>query len=109
MILALSLTFPAIMHAGEDKTLSDALRGTYPGLRVTSLDGSMEGGFNVHVRGVNSIRSSAQPLYVIDGVYISGSQNETLNSLWKAGEGYRMSEKNPFLFLNMNVTYFRPI
>lgn len=102
MILALSLTFPAIMHAGEDKTLSDALRGTYPGLRVTSLDGSMEGGFNVHVRGVNSIRSSAQPLYVIDGVYVSGSQNETLNSLWKAGEGYRMSEKNPFLFLNMN-------
>ena len=101
MILAFGLSFSAVLRAEGDKTLQDMLRGGYAGVRVSSYDGSAEGALNVHVRGVNSIRSSAQPLYVIDGAYVNTSLDETLNSFWKAGDGFRIAPLNPLLFLNV--------
>ena len=101
MILTFGLMFSAMMYAGGDETLADLLRGQYSGVYVSSLDGNIEGGFNVNVRGVNSIRSSAQPLYIVDGTYVSNSLDETLNSFWKAGDGFRISSLNPSLFLNV--------
>ena len=101
MILTFGLMFSAMMYAGGDETLADVLRGQYSGVNVSSLDGSIEGGFKVNVRGVNSIRSSAQPLFIVDGAYVSNSLDETLNSFWKAGDGFRMSVLNSFLFLNV--------
>jgi len=102
MILAFGLLFSASLHAEGEKTLSDMLRGVHAGVRISSYDGSPEGAFNVSVRGVNSIRSSSQPLFVIDGVYVNTSLDETLNSFWKPGEGFRMSPQNPLLFLNVD-------
>lgn len=102
MILAFGLSFSAGLHAEGEKTLQDLLRGRHAGVRVSSYDGSSEGALNVHVRGVNSIRSSAQPLYVLDGTYINTSLDETLNSFWRNGEGFRMSSLNPLLFINVD-------
>ncbi len=48
-------------------TMAQALQGKASGVLVTQ-NGSPGGGVNIRVRGVGSINSDAQPLYVIDGV-----------------------------------------
>ncbi|RQO75621.1 SusC/RagA family TonB-linked outer membrane protein [Pedobacter sp. KBW06] len=45
-----------------------ALIGRVPGLEVTQQTGIPGGGFGIQIRGVNSITSGSQPLYLIDGV-----------------------------------------
>ena len=51
-----------------------ALQGSVAGLSVTQSSASAEGsGFNVLIRGTNSILANNQPLIVLDGVPYSGS------------------------------------
>ena len=89
-------------YAEGTQTLADLLRGQYSGVGVSSHDGSLIGGTNVYIRGVNSIRTSSAPLIVVDGVYINGDSDKHLNTYWTAGEGFRVSPHNPFLSLNLN-------
>lgn len=89
-------------YAEGTQTLADLLRGQYSGVRVSSHDGSLIGGTNVYIRGVNSIRTSSAPLIVVDGVYINADSDKHLNTYWTAGEGFRVSPHNPFLSLNLN-------
>jgi len=48
-------------------TFQDALQGN-PGLQVTAEDGTPGGRVQIRIRGIGSIGSSNEPLYVIDGV-----------------------------------------
>ena len=52
-------------------TLDGALYGKLTGVNIVSASGAPGGGFSVRLRGVSSIRGNNQPLYVLDGVYIS--------------------------------------
>ncbi len=59
-------------------TVEDALQGQIAGVLVEQNNGGAPGGgMQVQIRGVASINSAAQPLYVIDGVI---ANNETVNS-----------------------------
>ncbi|WP_337084983.1 SusC/RagA family TonB-linked outer membrane protein [Elizabethkingia anophelis] len=49
------------------------LQGTTTGLQVSPTSGAPGAGFNVRLRGVSSITSSNDPLYVVDGIPISSS------------------------------------
>ena len=48
-------------------TFQDVLQGN-PGLQVTASDGTPGGRVQIRIRGIGSISSSNEPLYVIDGV-----------------------------------------
>ena len=59
-------------------TFQSALQGAAPGLQVVSNDGAPGAGISIRVRGIGSISSSNEPLYVIDGMPItSGSLSTT--------------------------------
>ena len=51
-------------------SFNEALVGKVAGVQFQQARGAPGGGFSVKIRGVNSITSTTQPLYVIDGVPI---------------------------------------
>lgn len=66
-----------MMKAPENNPMK-ALQGRVAGMTVTS-DGSPSGAATVRMRGISSINSNQDPLYVIDGVPTQGGMHE-LNS-----------------------------
>ena len=58
---------------------TDALAGQVSGLSVLSSAGDPSAAANIRLRGVNSIQSSSQPLFILDGAPISSSFYATLN------------------------------
>ena len=59
-------------------TADGALQGKLAGANIQSNGSMPGGGFNVQLRGVSTLGSSAsQPLYIVDGVYIDNSQNSS--------------------------------
>jgi len=51
----------------------NALAGKVAGVRVTQQSGTIGGSSKIVIRGVNSIASASEPLFVVDGVPISNS------------------------------------
>ena len=47
---------------------ANLIEGKVSGIQVLSSDGSVSGDLSVYVRGLNSIRSGSQPLWVVDGM-----------------------------------------
>ncbi|MGL5272131.1 MAG: SusC/RagA family TonB-linked outer membrane protein, partial [Phocaeicola sp.] len=65
----------------------NALQGKVAGLQISSGSGSMGGSSKILIRGVSSISGNNQPLFVVDGVPIEGSDcNST--STQRGGGGY---------------------
>jgi TonB-linked SusC/RagA family outer membrane protein len=54
-------------------TIEQAIQGRSAGVYVTQNTGAPGGGISVNIRGINSLRGSNEPLYVVDGVQIQGS------------------------------------
>lgn len=58
---------------------TDALAGQVSGLSVLSGAGDPSSSATIRLRGINSIKSSSQPLFILDGAPISASFYATLN------------------------------
>ena len=65
----------------------NALQGKIAGLQITSSTGSMGGSSKVLLRGVSSLSGNNQPLFVIDGVPIEGSDFNSTDAA-RGGGGY---------------------
>ncbi|MEP6804189.1 MAG: SusC/RagA family TonB-linked outer membrane protein, partial [Flavobacterium sp.] len=50
----------------------EAIQGSTPGVQITSSTGRASDGFNVVIRGNNSLIAGSTPLYVVDGVPTDG-------------------------------------
>lgn len=50
----------------------EALQGNVPGVQISTATGRLGDGFNITIRGKNSLSDDAQPLYVVDGVPTDG-------------------------------------
>ncbi|WP_326937619.1 SusC/RagA family TonB-linked outer membrane protein [Flavobacterium sp. PL11] len=48
--------------------MQNALVGKLAGVQITQINGKVEGGVKMRIRGVSSISSSQEPLYVLDGM-----------------------------------------
>jgi len=61
-----------------------ALQGRMPGVNITQTTGVPGGGFDIQIRGTNSIGAGNDPLYVVDGVPFSSVSlgNETLSYIY---------------------------
>jgi TonB-linked SusC/RagA family outer membrane protein len=86
----------AVSEIGGDEMLKtrgglnnpvNALQGKVAGLQILSNSGTLGGSSKILIRGVKSISGSNQPLFVIDGVPIEGS-DFTGESVARGGGGY---------------------
>ena len=73
------------------------IQGKTAGVQITQTSGEPGAGVNIRIRGTSSVRGGNNPLYVIDGVPLSGGNTS-------AGTGGAdiggQSAKNPLNFLN---------
>lgn len=55
--------------------LDQAMQGRIPGVQVTQNSGEPGGSVSVKIRGVGSLNSTTQPLYIVDGIPLAGGLN----------------------------------
>lgn len=68
------------IEARPISTLQVALQGAAPGISVLSSSGHPGSSSSVQIRGAGSIDAGTGPLYVVDGIPLSGSLNALNNS-----------------------------
>lgn len=60
------------LAANPVTNVAQALQGQLPGVSVTSQDGRPGAGMSIRIRGGGSITQSNDPLFIVDGVQVSG-------------------------------------
>lgn len=55
-------------------TMMESLQGTVPGVSITQTSSRAGGGYDIQIRGIQSITKIAKPLYVVDGIVVSDIQ-----------------------------------
>lgn len=73
------------------------IQGRAAGVQITTASGEPGSGINIRVRGTSSVRSGNNPLFVVDGVPLSGGDTQAGGDL--AGFG-SSTARNPLNFLN---------
>jgi TonB-dependent starch-binding outer membrane protein SusC len=73
------------------------IQGRAAGVQVTTNSGEPGSGVNVRIRGTSSVRGGNNPLYVVDGVPLSG--DDVSGGGFDVGLG-RQTSRNPLSFLN---------
>ncbi|TDH27959.1 SusC/RagA family TonB-linked outer membrane protein [Segetibacter sp. 3557_3] len=57
-----------------------ALQGKTAGAQIIQNSGDPAGGMSVRLRGISSISSSSEPLYIVDGVIVNNATNRVTNT-----------------------------
>jgi len=71
---------------GEDLTkgatgnVLAALQGKTPGAQIIQNSGDPGGGISVRLRGISSVNSSSEPLYIVDGVIVNNATTRVTNT-----------------------------
>ncbi len=78
-------------------TFDQALQGKVAGVVVNQNSGQPGGGVSIQVRGVGSINSSIDPLYVIDGVIIQPNATSSTGGIYI---GNNPTNDNPLATIN---------
>ena len=79
-------------------TLEGYLYGKVPGVTVTTVDGMLGSPSSINIRGISSITTGSQPLYIIDGMEIS---NVSHLSDWGSESLNTNLYSNPLMALNV--------
>ncbi|MGB3798182.1 MAG: SusC/RagA family TonB-linked outer membrane protein [Lewinella sp.] len=73
------------------------IQGRAAGVQVTQTSGEPGAGVNFRIRGTSSVRSNNNPLFVVDGVPLSGENTSADGAIGGLGN---TSARNPLNFLN---------
>jgi TonB-linked SusC/RagA family outer membrane protein len=65
---------------GATSNVLAALQGKTAGAQIIQNNGDPAGGVSVRLRGISSILSSSEPLYIIDGVIVNNATNRVTNT-----------------------------
>ncbi|MGB6151313.1 MAG: SusC/RagA family TonB-linked outer membrane protein, partial [Pricia sp.] len=84
-------------NKGVNNAPGQLLQGKMAGVNVTTGSGEPGSAIDINIRGVNSIGSSSNPLFVVDGVPLDGGSS---TSAGLTGVGGTSRPKNPLNFLN---------
>jgi len=68
------------LNKGATGNVLAALQGKTAGAQISQNSGDPAGGISVRLRGISSISSSSEPLYIIDGVIVNNSTNRVTNT-----------------------------
>ena len=87
------------MMRNRPVSVEQGIQGRLSGVNVIKNDGAPGGGISMQIRGTNSFLGGTQPLYVIDGVPMSTSNNqETINF----NSDTEVTSRNALSFLDPN-------
>lgn len=84
-------------NAGVIASPEQLIQGKMAGVQITTASGEPGAGTNIRIRGTSSVRGGNNPLYVVDGVPLSG--DDVSGGGLDIGRG-TASAKNPLNFLN---------
>ena len=68
------------LSKGATGNVLSALQGKTAGAQIIQNSGDPAGGVSVRLRGISSILSSSEPLYIVDGVIINNATNRVTNT-----------------------------
>ena len=68
-----------LTKGGSSNVLS-ALQGKTAGAQIIQNNGDPAGGVSVRLRGISSVLSSSEPLYIVDGIIVNNSTNRVTNT-----------------------------
>ena len=68
------------MQQTSASTMDQMLQGRAAGMQLTSNSGAAGGSTSIQIRGVNSLNSSNEPVYVIDGAIITSEAGSSVYS-----------------------------
>jgi TonB-linked SusC/RagA family outer membrane protein len=57
-----------------------ALQGKTAGAQITQNSGDPAGGMSVRLRGISTVNSSSEPLYIVDGIIVNNATNRVTNT-----------------------------
>lgn len=95
---AMATITPKDFNPGVISNPAELMQGRISGVQVTPSSGEPGAAINVNIRGVGSIRSGNNPLFVIDGVPMSGGNVSPGGS--DVGDIGGSQAKSPLNFLN---------
>jgi TonB-linked SusC/RagA family outer membrane protein len=82
--------------------IDQALIGRVAGISATQMSGQPGGSVSIRIRGVGSINGDTEPLYVIDGVPVSGNNQNVYNTGLGAVGGAAKTTYSPLSTINPN-------
>lgn len=88
------------LSKGSVNNTAQMIQGLVSGVRVSAMDGSINGDYSVNIRGVNSFRTASQPLWIVDGIRITADANQNADAFFQFGEQSYSSTLNTLAFLN---------
>ncbi|MEY3619900.1 MAG: hypothetical protein RLZZ391_266 [Bacteroidota bacterium] len=68
------------LNKGATGNVLAALQGKTAGAQIIQNSGDPAGGISVRLRGISSVLSSSEPLYIVDGVIINNATNRVTNT-----------------------------
>jgi len=68
------------LNKGATSNILAALQGKTAGAQISQNSGDPAGGISVRLRGISSVLSSSEPLYIVDGVIINNATNRVTNT-----------------------------
>ncbi|OQP51889.1 SusC/RagA family TonB-linked outer membrane protein [Niastella populi] len=68
------------LNKGATGNVLAALQGKTAGAQIVQNSGDPAGGISVRLRGISSVNSSSEPLYIVDGVIINNATNRVTNT-----------------------------
>jgi TonB-linked SusC/RagA family outer membrane protein len=82
--------------------IDQALIGRVAGITATQMSGQPGGSVSIRIRGVSSVNGDTEPLYVIDGIPISGNNRNVYEMGLGAIGGGGKTTYSPLSTINMN-------
>jgi len=68
------------LNKGATSNVLAALQGKTAGAQIIQNNGDPSGGLSVRLRGISSISSSSEPLYIVDGVIVNNGTTRVTNT-----------------------------
>ena len=68
------------LSKGASGNVLAALQGKTAGAQIIQNSGDPAGGMSVRLRGISSVLSSSEPLYIVDGVIVNNASNRVTNT-----------------------------
>lgn len=65
---------------GATANVLAALQGKTPGAQIVQNSGDPAGGISVRLRGISSVFSASEPLYIVDGIIVNNATNRVTNT-----------------------------
>lgn len=65
---------------GATSDVLSALQGKTAGAQIIQNGGDPAGGVSVRLRGISSVNSSSEPLYIVDGIIVNNATNRVTNT-----------------------------